>query len=57
MADLRDFPDQAFSGVHRGPLQEGEWVTLHGPEGPPAYFNLERGKLFHTTAGGSRTTS
>jgi tRNA (adenine57-N1/adenine58-N1)-methyltransferase len=43
MADLRDFPDQAFSGVHHGPLQEGEWITLQDSKGRRHSVNLERG--------------
>ncbi|MFF1819189.1 tRNA (adenine-N1)-methyltransferase [Kribbella sp. NPDC058245] len=52
MADLRDFPDQAFSGVHHGPLQAGEWITLQDSKGRRHSVNLERGKVFHTTKGG-----
>jgi tRNA (adenine57-N1/adenine58-N1)-methyltransferase len=52
MADLRDFPDQAYSGVHHGPLQEGEWITLQDSKGRRHSVFLERGKIFHTTKGG-----
>src|SRR3954467_5814876 len=52
MADLRDFPDQAFSGVHHGPLQPGEWITLQDSKGRRHSVLLERGKIFHTTKGG-----
>ncbi|TDD58668.1 tRNA (adenine-N1)-methyltransferase [Kribbella antibiotica] len=52
MADLRDFPDQAFSGVHHGPLQAGEWITLTDSKGRRHSVFLERGKVFHTTKGG-----
>ena len=52
MAELRDFPDQAFSGVHHGPLQAGEWITLQDSKGRRHSVFLERGKIFHTTKGG-----
>src|SRR5215207_5820231 len=52
MADLRDFPDQAYSGVHHGPLQAGEWITLQDSKGRRHSVFLERGKIFHTTKGG-----
>jgi tRNA (adenine57-N1/adenine58-N1)-methyltransferase len=52
MSDLRDFPDSSFSGVHHGPLQAGEWVTLSDPKGRRHSVLLERGKVFHTTKGG-----
>ena len=46
-----EFPDAAFSGVHRGPLQPGEWVTLSDPKGRRHSIRLEPGKSFHTTKG------
>jgi tRNA (adenine57-N1/adenine58-N1)-methyltransferase len=52
MADLRDFPDQAYSGVHHGTLQPGEWITLQDSKGRRHSVLLERGKVFHTTKGG-----
>ncbi|HEU4949027.1 MAG TPA: tRNA (adenine-N1)-methyltransferase [Kribbella sp.] len=52
MSDLRDFPDASFSGVHHGPLQPGEWITLSDPKGRRHSVLLERGKIFHTTKGG-----
>ena len=52
MSDLRDFPDASFSGVHHGPLQAGEWVTLSDSKGRRHSVFLERGKIFHTTKGG-----
>jgi tRNA (adenine57-N1/adenine58-N1)-methyltransferase len=52
MSDLRDFPDAAFSGVHHGPLQPGEWITLSDSKGRRHSVFLERGKTFHTTKGG-----
>ena len=52
MADLRDFPDQAYSGVHHGPLQAGEWITLQDSKGRRHSVKLERGKILHTTKGG-----
>ena len=53
MSDGADhaFPDAAFSGVHRGPLQPGEWVTLSDPKGRRHSVRLEPGKSFHTTKG------
>jgi tRNA (adenine57-N1/adenine58-N1)-methyltransferase catalytic subunit len=45
------FPDPAFSGVRRGPLQPGEWITLSDPKGRRHSIRLERGKIFHTTKG------
>jgi tRNA (adenine57-N1/adenine58-N1)-methyltransferase catalytic subunit len=52
MSDLRDFPDASFSGVHHGPLQAGEWITLSDSKGRRHSVFLERGKIFHTTKGG-----
>jgi tRNA (adenine57-N1/adenine58-N1)-methyltransferase len=52
MSDHRDFPDASFSGVHHGPLQPGEWITLSDPKGRRHSVLLERGKVFHTTKGG-----
>jgi tRNA (adenine57-N1/adenine58-N1)-methyltransferase catalytic subunit len=51
---VTEFPDQAFSGVHRGPLQPGEWVTLSDAKGRRHSVRLERGKIFHTTKGAIR---
>jgi tRNA (adenine57-N1/adenine58-N1)-methyltransferase len=53
MAEQTDFPfpDPAYSGVHRGPLQPGEWLTLSDPKGRRHSIRLERGKVFHTTKG------
>jgi tRNA (adenine57-N1/adenine58-N1)-methyltransferase len=45
------FPDEAFSGVHRGPMRPGEWITLSDPKGRRHSIKLERGKIFHTTKG------
>ncbi|TDO47912.1 tRNA (adenine57-N1/adenine58-N1)-methyltransferase [Kribbella sp. VKM Ac-2527] len=52
MGDVGEFPDAAFSGVHRGSLQPGEWITLSDPKGRRHSVKLERGKIFHTTKGG-----
>jgi len=52
MGDVGEFPDAAFSGVHHGPLQPGEWITLSDPKGRRHSVKLERGKIFHTTKGG-----
>lgn len=46
------FPDAAYSGVHQGPLQPGEWITLSDTKGRRHSVKLERGKIFHTTKGG-----
>lgn len=45
------FPDPEFSGVRRGPLVPGEWVTLSDPKGRRHSVRLEHGKAFHTTKG------
>jgi tRNA (adenine57-N1/adenine58-N1)-methyltransferase catalytic subunit len=52
MSDHHEFPDASFSGVHHGPLQPGEWITLSDPKGRRHSVLLERGKVFHTTKGG-----
>src|SRR3954447_17578988 len=44
-------PDPAWSGVHRGPLREGEWVRLTDTRGRRHNIRLERGKQFFTNRG------
>ena len=44
-------PDD-WSGVHRGPLQPGEWVRLTDAKGRRHNICLEAGKSFHTNKGG-----
>src|SRR3954463_10195171 len=41
----------AWSGVHRGPLQEGEWVRLTDMKGRRHNICLEAGKRFFTNRG------
>lgn len=43
-----------LSGVHRGPLQAGERVTLTDPKGRRHSVLLTPGKSFHSTKGGIR---
>jgi tRNA (adenine57-N1/adenine58-N1)-methyltransferase len=51
-ADSDDVPQQAWSGVHRGPLRAGEWVRLVDAKGRKHNICLEVGKTFHTNRGG-----
>src|SRR4051812_10388601 len=44
-------PDPAWSGVHRGPLREGEWVRLTDTKGRRHNIRLEAGKQFFTNRG------
>ena len=44
-------PDPAWSGVHRGPLREGEWVRLTDAKGRRHNICLEAGKQFFTNRG------
>jgi len=50
--DASDIPREAWSGVHRGPLREGEWVRLTDQKGRRHNICLEAGKTFHTNRGG-----
>jgi tRNA (adenine57-N1/adenine58-N1)-methyltransferase len=50
--DATDIPLEAWSGVHRGPLREGEWVRLTDQKGRRHNICLEAGKTFHTNRGG-----
>jgi tRNA (adenine57-N1/adenine58-N1)-methyltransferase catalytic subunit len=42
---------EAWSGVHRGPLREGEWVRLTDTKGRRHNICLEAGKRFFTNRG------
>lgn len=44
-------PPEAWSGVHRGPLREGEWVRLTDQKGRRHNFCLEAGKRFFSNRG------
>ena len=46
-----DVPDAAWSGVHRGPLQPGEWVRLVDSKGRRHNLALEAGKRFFSNRG------
>ncbi|MDF9717413.1 tRNA (adenine-N1)-methyltransferase [Nocardioides sp. ChNu-153] len=46
-----DVPPEAWSGVHRGPLREGEWVRLTDQKGRRHNFPLEAGKRFFSNKG------
>jgi tRNA (adenine57-N1/adenine58-N1)-methyltransferase catalytic subunit len=46
-----DVPAQAWSGVHRGPLREGEWVRLTDAKGRRHNFQLVAGKRFFSNKG------
>ena len=46
-----DVPAEAWSGVHRGPLREGEWVRLVDNKGRKHNFALEAGKRFFSNKG------
>lgn len=48
---LPDVPPEAWSGVHRGPLREGEWVRLTDQKGRRHNICLEAGKRFFTNRG------
>ena len=43
--------DSSWSGVHRGPLQEGEWVRLTDTKGRRHNIRLEAGKRFFSNKG------
>ncbi|MGZ5405234.1 MAG: tRNA (adenine-N1)-methyltransferase [Nocardioides sp.] len=53
MADeqVADVPPEAWSGVHRGPLREGEWVRLLDTKGRRHNICLEPGKRFFSNRG------
>lgn len=46
-----EVPPTAWSGVHRGPLQEGEWVRLVDQKGRRHNFELVAGKRFFSNKG------
>jgi tRNA (adenine57-N1/adenine58-N1)-methyltransferase len=46
-----DVPPEAWSGVHRGPLREGEWVRLTDQKGRRHNIALESGKRFFSNRG------
>src|SRR4051794_34364954 len=46
-----DVSREAWSGVHRGPLQEGEWVRLTDAKGRRHNIQLQVGKQFSTNKG------
>src|SRR6187200_643893 len=54
MPEPAAFPDvapEAWAGVHRGPLREGEWVRLVDAKGRKHNFCLEAGKRFFSNRG------
>src|SRR3954454_360883 len=46
-----DVPSQAWAGVHRGPLRDGEWVRLTDAKGRRHNFELVAGKRFFSNKG------
>ncbi len=46
-----DVPEEAWSGVHRGPLRPGEWVRLTDQKGRRHNICLEPGKRFFSNRG------
>jgi tRNA (adenine57-N1/adenine58-N1)-methyltransferase catalytic subunit len=46
-----DIPLEAWAGVHRGPLREGEWVRLVDTKGRRHNFCLEHDKRFFSNRG------
>lgn len=46
-----DVPQEAWSGVHRGPLRAGEWVRLTDQKGRRHNFELVPGKRFFSSRG------
>ncbi len=46
-----DVPQDAWSGVHRGPLRVGEWVRLLDQKGRRHNFELVAGKRFFSNRG------
>jgi tRNA (adenine57-N1/adenine58-N1)-methyltransferase catalytic subunit len=49
--EVSDVPADAWSGVHRGPLREGEWVRLTDAKGRRHNFELVAGKKFFSNKG------
>ena len=52
-----DVPAEAWSGVHRGPLREGEWVRLVDNKGRKHNFELSRASGSSPTGDTSTTTT
>ncbi len=50
-ASSDDVPAEAWSGVHRGVLREGEWVRLVDQKGRRHNFELAAGKRFFSNRG------
>jgi tRNA (adenine57-N1/adenine58-N1)-methyltransferase len=50
-ADAHDVGPETWSGVHRGPLREGEWVRLTDTKGRRHNICLEAGRRFFTNRG------
>jgi tRNA (adenine57-N1/adenine58-N1)-methyltransferase len=50
-AQRNDVAPEAWSGVHRGPLREGEWVRLVDGKGRKHNFELVAGKRFFSNKG------
>ncbi len=46
-----DVAPEAWSGVHRGPLREGEWIRLVDQKGRKHNFELVAGKRFFSNRG------
>lgn len=46
-----DVPQEAWAGVHRGPLRAGEWVRLTDQKGRRHNFELVPGKRFFSNKG------
>lgn len=49
--ELGDVAPEAWGGVHRGPLREGEWVRLLDTKGRKHNFELVAGKRFFSNKG------
>jgi tRNA (adenine57-N1/adenine58-N1)-methyltransferase len=49
--DYPDVPEEAWAGVHRGPLRPGEWVRLTDQKGRRHNFELVPGKRFFSNKG------
>jgi tRNA (adenine57-N1/adenine58-N1)-methyltransferase len=49
--DITDVATDSWSGVHRGPMREGEWVRLTDTKGRRHNIRLEAGRQFFTNRG------
>jgi len=49
--DTPDVAPDSWSGVHRGPMREGEWVRLTDTKGRRHNIRLEAGRQFFTNRG------